>query len=72
MADRREPKATEYTEQNGQKKTNPNTTMPITSFGEGGPPAIAGFCMEKIRTVNGTENADGIAMIPTKSQKWLR
>jgi hypothetical protein len=69
MADRREPKATEYTAQNRQKKTNPNSTMPITSFGEGGPPPMAELCMEKISTVNGTENTDGIAMIPTKSQK---
>jgi hypothetical protein len=64
--------ATAYTARNRKKKAKPNSTMPKITLGNGGVPPMVEPCIEKNRTINGTENADGTTMIPAKSQKLLR
>lgn len=49
-----------------------NSNGPNAGIGDVFPPAIAEARIGNNRTENGTETADGIAIIPTKSQKWLR
>src|SRR5258706_13532896 len=64
--------ANAYTAQKKQRKANPNSTIPSTTFGKGGAPVTAEPFIEKNRTMNGIETADGTSMIPAKRQKRLR
>ena len=72
MANVAAPSAIEYTAMEKQKNASSRKTIPEIFGSEGLAPAMELPCMVNITMENGTETADGMAMIPTNSQKWLR